>query len=478
MDDRLLVLRRFAPALPAVVALLLSGCATNPATGERQLSLIPESQEIQMGRQAAQQVRQTIGLADDASLQQYVDRVGQQLAAASERPDLPWSFAVVDDPTPNAFALPGGFIFVTRGLMNLLTSEAELASVLGHEIGHVTARHSVNQMSKQQIAQLGLGIGSVLAPEVEALSPAIGAGLNLLFLKYSRDDEREADELGFQYIREQHYEVSEFADVFSALQRAAGGDGAVPGWLSTHPAPAERVEIARQRAARVGAQPQAVVGREAYLRRLDGLIYGENPRHGFFRDNVFYQPELGFRVAFPRGWQAQNLAQAVVAAAPQDPAAFQLTLAPGTPQQALQRFAQQQAVQVGRPVRGALSPGGLSAEFLAQTSQGTVRGIAAFLEHRGRTYQLLGYGAQSRYSQLQPMLTDIIRSFEPISDPDVLRLQPMRIDIIEIDRRQTLREFADRYHSAVPAEQLAVINQVANASTPLPAGTLVKRVVS
>ena len=147
--------------------LMWSGCATNPATGQRSLSLISESQEIEMGRQAAEDVNRTIGLVEDRELQSYVSRIGTQIAANSERPQLPWQFHVVDDPTPNAFAIPGGFIYVTRGMMNLLTSEAELASVLGHEVAHVTARHTVNQISKQQLAQVGLGLGGLFFPEVQ-----------------------------------------------------------------------------------------------------------------------------------------------------------------------------------------------------------------------------------------------------------------------------------------------------------------------
>jgi predicted Zn-dependent protease len=208
-----------------VVAILgLAGCATNPATSESQLSLISPQQEIPMGRQGAQQARETLGLVDDNALPQYVDRIGHRLAAETERPDLPWSFGVVDDPPPNAFALPGGFIFVTRGMMNPLTSETELASVLGHEIAHVTARHTVNQPSKQQLAQLGLGLGDIFMPEVEALSPVIGTGLNLLCLKYSRDDEREAGKLAFSICAPRRYDLSEFADVFGVLQRWLGGE--------------------------------------------------------------------------------------------------------------------------------------------------------------------------------------------------------------------------------------------------------------
>src|SRR5688500_6955190 len=179
-----------------LLAGLSGGCATNPATGEREISLIGEGQEVQMGQESDPQIVASMGLYQDEAVQQYVNQLGQRLAAASERPDLPWTFRVIDDPTVNAFAVPGGFIYITRGLMAHMTSEAQLVGVLGHEIGHVTARHSVSQMSRQQLAQLGLGIGMILSPQLAQLGDLAGAGLQVLFLKYSRDNENEADELG------------------------------------------------------------------------------------------------------------------------------------------------------------------------------------------------------------------------------------------------------------------------------------------
>src|SRR5262245_4785046 len=207
-----------ARALVAAIC-LIAGCATNPVTGKRELALVSEAQELQIGQQAAEQTRSEIGLVKDDALQAYVHAVGAKLAAGSERPQLPWSFQVVDDPTPNAFALPGGFIFVTRGLMGYMGSEAQLASVLGHEIGHVTARHSVQQMSQAQIAQLGLGVGMIFVPELQQFGDWLGSGLQLLFLKHGRDAERQADELGFRYALEKRYDVREMADVFETLQQ-------------------------------------------------------------------------------------------------------------------------------------------------------------------------------------------------------------------------------------------------------------------
>jgi predicted Zn-dependent protease len=463
-----------------ILTAFVAACALNPATGKRQLSLISEAQEIQMGRQAAASVRSTVGLVDDQALQAYVREIGRREAAGSERPQLPWEFHVVDDPSPNAFALPGGFIYATRGLLNLMTSEAELAGVLGHEIGHVTARHSVNQLSKQQLAQLGLGLGAIFAPDLAPLQSLVGTGLDLLFLKYGRDDEREADVLGFEYMRKLGYDVNEFDDVFEALERIGDGErGALPAWLATHPAPDERVKSAHARAAAAGSPANARIGREDYLRRIDGLVYGKDPRHGFFEGSRFYHPTLRFHLAFPKGWRTENLTQAVVGVAPGNRAVLQLTIAGDTsPEAALERFFSQSGVAAGRVARDRLNgqPAAIG-EFQARTDGGIVQGLAAYVRHGGLTYQVVGYTAASQYGSYGTALEQTIRSFAPVSDSKILNVQPQRIDVVTIDAAMNVSEFAHRFSSAVPAQTLAILNGVPTAESMLPAGSLVKRVV-
>jgi predicted Zn-dependent protease len=466
--------------LAGVLTISGLGCALNPATGRRQLSLISEAQEIELGREAAKQVQQTLGFVNDPDLQKYVQGVGRKLAVSSERPALPWEFHVVDDPTPNAFALPGGFIYITRGMMNLLTSEAELASVLGHEIAHVTARHSVNQISKQQLTQLGLGLGGIVFPTVQEVSPVVGAGLSVLFLKYSRDDEREADEIGFAYVRRESYAVSEFADVFAALERAGGeSPSGLPNWLSTHPAPAERVETARARAAQL-TQPDGRTGRDAYLKQIDGMVFGKNPRQGFFRDRTFYHPDLRFQLEFPRGWDQQNLSQAVVGVAPNGSAVLELTLAEGDDdERAFSRFASMPNVQVAQPTRRSFNGlPGLSAGFAVQTPEGRLQGIVALVEQDGRVFQMVGYAPASSFGNAADALSGSIDSFRRLTDPALLKIEANRIDVVELPREQTLGEFVERYPSVVSVDVLAVINHVPGASARFDAGTLVKRVVS
>ena len=472
--------RARACAAAALAGVLAAGCATNPVTGRRQLALISEAQEIQLGQQTSREVAQQLGLVENEALQQYVQRVGEGLARDSERPALPWTFRVVDDPTPNAFALPGGFIFMTRGMMNLIDSEAELAAVLGHEIGHVTARHSVTQISRAQLAQLGLGVGSIFFPEAaQTFGGLAQTGMQLLFLRYGRDAERQADELGFRYALRDRYEVREMDDVFATLQRLgeASGRSTLPSWLASHPAEPERIRSAQARADTVTTRPLNV-RREEYLARIDGLVYGENPRQGFFRDGVFLHPDLRFRIDFPPGWRTQNLPQAVNALAPQQDAVLQLTLAQGTgADDAARRFLAQQGIRPGQGGRQSINGNpAVVAYFQAQTQQGVLTGMAAFIEHGGRTYQVLAFTPAQAFARHEPAFRRVIGSFAQVSDPAVLNVRPNRVDVVRTTRPMTLAEFNRQHPSVIPLPELAILNQVENESAVLPAGSW-KRVV-
>ncbi|MEJ2216223.1 MAG: M48 family metalloprotease [Gemmatimonadota bacterium] len=477
-------MRAFRRSFPLMLgAALLASCAINPVTGERQLSLIGTQQEIQMGQEAAAQVKDQIGLVQNDALQAYVSSVGMPLAKGSERPDLPWEFHVVDDPSPNAFALPGGFIFVTRGLMDLMGSEAQLAAVLGHEIGHVTARHSVTQLSRAELAQLGLGVGMVLLPDLQNFSGLASTGLGLIFLKYSRDDERQADQLGFRYALAHGYDVRQMAVVFQSLERASEltGGSSLPNWMSSHPATPDRIQTVDQRVAALN-QPlnNLKVGRDVYLNHLDGLVFGMDPREGYFKGSTFVHPDMRFQIQFPAGWQTQNTAQSVAAGSPNNDAAVQLTLAGDTtPEAAARAFAAQQGVQAGTPVSvdiHGLPAVGVPFDASSQNGQ-ALRGIATFVRYDGRTFSLLGYSAASAFAGYNDVIHNWARSFQPVTDPALIDVKPQRLRIVKLPRAMTLGAFNTAYPSAVTMDQLALINQVDGKDTQLAAGTLVKRVV-
>ncbi len=457
--------------------LLLAACATNPVTGKSELALVSEAQEIQMGQQAAEEAKAAYGVVDDAALQQYVSSIGLKIAKGTERPNLPWAFYVIDDASVNAFALPGGPVFITRGILGAMNSEAELASVLGHEIGHITARHSVQQISQQQLASLGLGVGSILSPTVARFGGVLSQGLQVLFLKYSRDDESQADALGFRYMVQDNYDPREMAAMFHTLDRETPAEGRLPAWLSTHPDPGNRYQIALQRVDSLHRDLSGmVVDRNAFLTRTNGLVYGANPREGYFKDGRFYHPDLKFQFQVPSGWQTQNTKQAVMAMSGQQDAMLQLTLGQGTPSSALQQFMNQQGIQAGQVSSSSVN--GLPAAtgyFQAQTQQGTVAGLVSYISYGSNTYQMLAYTGASQLSAYDATFRQIIGSFSPLTDAAALNVKAQKIEVVKLPSSMTLAQFYQRYPSSIPVEEVAIINGVETGTT-LAAGRMVKRV--
>jgi predicted Zn-dependent protease len=460
----------------------LADCAVNPATGQREVSLVSEAQEIQLGEQTAEAARAAIGVYGDSGVQRYVRGLGDRLSETTERSSLPWTFTVVDDPEVNAFAAPGGKIFVTRGILSYLGSEAELVGVLGHEAGHVTARHTARQITRQQLFGVGLIAGAIFSSTIAQNVGAIQQGLGLLFLSYSRGDESQADELGFRYLRRLNYDPREMANTFATLERVGqlAGGGRVPTWASTHPDPGDRHTKAELRAAAVplDSLQRSIVNRDQYLRAIDGIVFGINPRQGYFESNHFYHPDLRFRIDFPSGWQYQNQAQAVSAISAANDAIVQLSL--GGTESAdvlMQQFARQEGVRTGSAQRVTVngSPG-VTAEFQAQDGQGNqLAGRVMYLTYGGNTYQLLGYTLAAKYGSYANAMAGSMRSFAQLTDQTALNKQPVHLQLVRLSRAMTIEEFYRQYPSPVRLEVIAAINGVTAGQT-MPAGYLAKRV--
>jgi predicted Zn-dependent protease len=468
------------PALLLVVA-LVSSCAVNPVTGRRQLSLISEQGEIEMGKETDAQIRQEYGFYDDKELTAYVTKVGMAMVPHTHRPQLEYHFAVLDTPVVNAFAAPGGYIYVTRGILAMINSESELATVLGHELGHVNARHSVVKMSQMILVQVGLVAGSVLSKEFAKYAGLAGLGMQLLFLKFSRDDEREADSLGVQYARAGRFNTVEMINFFTTLQRygdLSGGNHAIPGFLSTHPSDEERIANIKQM---VGELDLAFpTNREAYLRQIDGVVYGDDPRQGFIEGGSFHHPGLGFSFTLPAGWDVQNTPAQVTMAGDQGKAA--IVFGAETTAEDIAAYGRKKIGQIeGRqdvseqsaPVNG--MSGFHQMCTIVQEGQDPIRARFAFIRRGKMVYTFTAMSKAADFGRYDSSFRNVIGSFRALTDPRLLARQPRRLSLVRADGRRSYRSYFEQAGAAKDAwGSLAVMNGAGKPETVPAAGATIK----
>ncbi len=294
------------------------GCSTNPATGDNQFTaLMSPQQEVQVGAQEHDKIMRQYGVYGDQNLQNYVNSVGQEVVQHTERHDVQYKFFLLDSPMVNAFALPGGYVYITRGLLALANSEAEMASVLAHETGHITARHSAERYSRGVVTSLGAMILSSAVGSA-GVSEALGVGSDLYIKSYSRGQENQADSLGIRYLSRSGYAPEAMAGFLENLQadtalqaQIEGRSGSGASYFSTHPATLERINKTVNEAQKYSQQ--GIVNRDSYLQKLDGMIYGDSAAQGFVRGNNFYHTDLGFKFSAPPGYRLVNQSQQVVA---------------------------------------------------------------------------------------------------------------------------------------------------------------------
>lgn len=296
----------------------LGACSTNPATGDRQFTaFMSPAQENTVGAQEHEKIVRQYGLYDNREVQDYVTRIGRKVTADTERPDVQYKFYVIDSPIVNAFALPGGYIYISRGLLALANSEAELAAVLGHEAGHITARHSAERYSHGTVTSLGAGIlGAVIGDS--GVSQALNLGSNLYLSSYSRSQENQSDTLGIRYLAKTGYDPRgmkwflQNLQNHSALQSKVAGKPTGPAisYFSTHPATADRVAKTQQEAMAFGAN--GIVNRDQFLRVIDDISFGDSTEQGFVRSGAFYHPPLAFAFDIAKGYRVNNKPSEVI----------------------------------------------------------------------------------------------------------------------------------------------------------------------
>lgn len=440
-------------------------------------------QELKLGADADKQITQEMGLYENPEVQSYVEAVGQRVLQNSNfnGPNTPemyrntkFTFRVLDSPVVNAFALPGGYIYVTRGLLTHVQNEAQLGVVLGHEIGHVAARHSSQQARRSQWSQIGLIAGAILGQKVlgekvpdigQSVLQMGGQTLEMFMLRYSREAENEADTLGVNYALRSGYAAGESARFFQSLQRIGEKEGkALPAWQSTHPDPGDRAKHVLQIASSVPSGSANNLGEEEYLRHVEGMVVGEDPREGFTRNNVFYHPTLHFQLPVASGWKVDNQRAALVMAEPNGKAMMGLKLAQGArARDAATQFAQQSKVQV--TTSGDTVINGLPATVIlgqAATEQGNIGVWDAFIEHEGKVYSLLAYAPTQAFEQMRPTFESVAAGFSPLRDASIASVQPAKIRIVRADRNAPFASFIPTSLPAeLSAEEVAIMNQVA-----------------
>ena len=460
-------------------AILIYGCVSDiiPATGERRYLGYTWQQETEIGKEASQQVSAVFGMYRDPKLESYVTEVGNRVLATSHlrRPganeqvrNTPVSFAVLDSPIINAMALPGGYIYVTRGMLAHLNNEDQLATVIAHEIGHVAARHAARQAWQQQIGQGLLLGGAVLSQGLGLPAQDImnlgGMAAQLVFLRYSREDELEADKLGVEYAAAAGYDPREVIGFFQTLNRIEEKEGqGMPSFLATHPNPGDRIQRIREMTVNLrDKRPLPVDSR--YLRSVEGVVLGDDPRQGFVEGDVFYHPDLRFRFPVPRGFKVVNQPTQVVMVEGQNRAMLGFT---STEEKSAQNAAAKFLGQSGLKVieRGATRSNGFPA-FLAvadaQTQNGqVVRVMTYFIEYRGKVYQFIGYAPQQAFGSFRGAFLQTMQGFGEVQDARILNRQPVRVGLQTVSRSAPVKEMIPKNLPApFTPEEVAILNGV------------------
>lgn len=458
-------------AIPiAVCFLAAAGCATNPATGERQLApIMSAEQEARAGADAHPKILKAYGgVYADEKLGSYVAGITARIVRATNRPDGPYRVTVLDSPVVNAFALPGGYVYVTRGLMALVNDEAELAGVIGHEIGHVNARHS----AQRQTAALGTSLlGAVLGAVVgsDAVNQIAGLGGQGLLASYSRDQEYEADMLGVRYLAGAGYDpyaAADFLESMGAQQaldakvRNANYDASRNDWLASHPGTPDRVAAAVEHARRTEVAPgQQGRNRDVYLSAIDGMLYGDDPKQGVVRDREFIHPEMRFAFNAPQRFAITNSARAVFVEGP-DGTVAQFDSAKKTA-----------GVEVGDYLSNVWASGvrisaierftvnGMKAATATATI-GKYNGRLVAIEYApDQVYRFLTGTLPQAGNRYDAALHSLVMSFRKISVAEARAVKPLRIAIVTVRRGDTADTLGRRMiYSDFAAERFRVLN--------------------
>ena len=468
--------------LIVLVSVAAAACSVNPVSKLPEVTLITVEQEKKIGEEESKKVEQEMGLLDDAALTSYVDAVGQRLVKESPRKDLPHQFHVVDMVEPNAFALPGGYVYVTRGLLALVNTEDELAGVVGHEIGHVAARHTVQRISRQGpfalITNLVSGVTGFFVPVVGNIVGGIGNfAQSLVFSPYSRSQESEADKVGQEMAAKAGWDPVGLSTFLATLGReeALLSDGPrKPSFFDSHPATPDRVKNTTKHAKELTRATREPISpsRDAFLTRLDGLVVGQRAANGIVEGQTYRHPDLNFFVQLPFSWNVDNT-PVQLASAPKDGGKAVVL----------------RAVAEGNdPLDGARALEKASKSSLPKTQTTTINGLPAartqvgdskvtvdltWIAYGGMIYQFAGIAETKDFETVRPVFQNVVQSFRPLSPDERSAIREKRLRLVKAQGGESIKALTARSRSAWKANQVAVANDLQESDT-LRDGQLIK----
>lgn len=474
--------------LTLTVIIIAVACSRNPITGKKEAFLMSESKEQQLGDQADPSIVASFGLYPDETLQSFINSKGQQMAKISHRSHLNYEFKVMDSPVVNAFAVPGGYVYFTRGIMAHFNNEAEFAGVLGHEIGHISGRHSAKQQRNQILSQVGLIAGVVLSKQFRNYAESAGQSIQLLMLKNSRAHETESDELGVEYSTKVGYDANYMAGFFKTLNRLSGGGEGdrIPTFLSTHPDPLNRFENVGKLAKEAQAKdPRSTykVGRNEYLRMLEGLVFGEDPQQGYVENNVFYHPQMKFRFPVPTGWQLAN-SPTQVQMAPSDGKAVMIFTfaAEKTLDEASSNFVTNNKLTLVESTN--LTVNGFPAkaivtEQIGEAQQGqaaaaTLKIVTYFIKDGDNIFMFHGMSEPADFISYKNLFRNTMEGYARLTDQSKINVKPDLIHIHSVAQSGTLSSaFREAGLDAKKFNEMAIVNGM-ELSDQVTRGTLIK----
>jgi predicted Zn-dependent protease len=486
----------FRPLVRCAAALCVAGllisCGSNPATGGRNVVFTTMEGEVEQSRRWYDEIIRYYGLYEDQAIQEYVNAVGQRIARNSDLPDMKWTFAVIDEGSINAFTTGGGYVYVHRGLLTYLNSEAELAAVLGHEIAHVTARHPARGQSRSVGANLGL-LAAIILTGNAAIADVASIGAAAWVQGYGREAESEADAIGMKYMVRAGYDPRAMRSVFEAFKaqesfeiNTARAEGRQPqvyhGVFSSHPAPDDRA-IASARAAAAASQPEGgfVTNRNLYMQAIDGMAFGSSRAQGVVRDNRFYHADMGLTLAFPKGWIIENHRDRLFAFTRNQETIMQMMVeqrpANQSPREFLIKMLQGATLRGGEPVNingmdgySVLTRDGSPLDRGA----GPIRFIALY--RGGSVFTFAGASRSSRDGRPEAdgLFRSVAETMRELRPAEYALAEPYRLKILRATASTRLAEYAEE----IPAqkyreEELELINAV-YPNKPLPVGEYIK----